>query len=118
MQMIPRGLYAIRRPQTVRLSRGRPRKLTAEQVATIRALAPNHRYNQIAKMFGVSTSTISSIARGKTWAVASSDPVKYEAPRRRPWYWHIPPLILLAMRLHAEARSKIPAIGSGIPRKK
>jgi hypothetical protein len=62
MDLAPRGFSTVGRPQNVRRTRGRPRKLTAEQVVAIRELAPTHRYTQIAKTFGVSSSTVSSIA--------------------------------------------------------
>jgi hypothetical protein len=117
MGLVPRGFSTVGRPQNVRRSRGRPRKLTAEQVVAIRELAPTHRYTQIAKMFGVTSSTVSSIARGKSWAglprVRES-----EAPRRTRWDAHIPPLLLHAMRLHAQAKRIIPAIGMGVWRER
>jgi transposase len=113
MGLVPRGFSAVGRPQNVRRSRARPRKLTAEQVVSIRELAPTHRYTQIAKMFGVSSSTVSSIARRMTWTdlPRAHEP---EAPRRTRWDAHIPPLLLHAMRLRDQAARTIPAIGMAV----
>jgi hypothetical protein len=117
MGLVPRGFSTVGRPQKVRRSRGRPRKLTAEQVAAILELAPTHRYTQIAKTFGVSSSTVSAIARGKSWRGLPRTR-KPETPRRKRWDADIPPLILHAMRLHAQAKRIIPAIGLGVWRER
>jgi HNH endonuclease len=47
--------------------RGQRRKLTAEQVAKIRALEPSHTQRELSGIFGVRQCTINVILRRKTW---------------------------------------------------
>ena len=68
-KLVPGGFTRIGRPQKVRRTRGRPRKLTREKVIQIRELLPATPYGKVASMFGVSASTIRAIAVGRTWAL-------------------------------------------------
>jgi hypothetical protein len=57
-----------------------------------------------------------SIARGKTWRAQLPADAKLEAPRRTRWDAGIPGLWLRYLRLAAQARLTLPAIGAGPPR--